>query len=54
MKEVIAVAIAIFLVGCGSGEAKKPNARQIQKEYCKANGWIYEPKTNTCRVRRTP
>jgi hypothetical protein len=47
----LAVLSALLIAACGSkSKPHESNARKTQREYCKANGWIYEPATNTCKV----
>lgn len=44
---IIVIALAIPVAGCGKGISGKVDQRQ----YCHDNGWIYEPATDTCKVK---
>lgn len=45
---IVIVLAFLFASGCGSPSGGKVD----QAQYCKDNGWIYEPATDTCRVPR--
>jgi len=44
---IIVTLCALPLAGCGSPTSGKVDQRQ----YCHDNGWIYEPATDTCKVK---
>lgn len=45
---IVVVLALLFLAGCGSPAS---GGKVDQRQYCKDNGWTYEPATDTCKVK---
>lgn len=45
---IVIVLAFLFLAGCGSPSS---SGKVDQAQYCKDNGWTYEPATDTCKIK---